>query len=999
MSNNRYISPTLRDVLILVFFFFLILAAETQTHFLGFVLDFVYHYTQWQITKFSFVLFFIAAAAAYFSYRRWKDLQIEIEKIRTVETSLLESELQSKALLSSIPNIIIRIRRDGTFLAVNTSAESPSEIFSDNIIGLTIADLFPPEIAKRKMHAVTRALQTNEVQVVAFEYLGSRYEARFVAGGINEVIALIRDIREAEEISEALAQSELRFLEVVESLSEGLVITDIDDNILYMNHRMEELCGWQLKDVKGKPGYSFYLPKERWESLQQRNKERAAGISSRYEEQMLRKDGSLFWAEVYGAPFRDLKGTIKGTIGTVTDITEQKWNEKLQSALYQITELTSIEMEMKEFFERLHHIIGGLIYAKNFYIALYDPASEIISFPYFVDEVDPPAEPRKFSNGSTEYILKTGNIFHSPRTLAKNMEAQGAISIIGAEAVDWLGVPLKSAEKTFGALVIQSYDPEITFGEKEKGVLVFVSRHIAAAILQKSEKERFRAIWEHSADGMRVTNKNGTIIMVNDAYCTMFKKARAELVGQLYSVVYNNTESEISAGVEIYKQRFSNNIITTGTEADIVLWNKKEITVEFSTSFITFGVNERMLLTVFRDVTERERLEEQLQHAQKMDSIGVLAGGIAHDFNNVLAMILGAAEIIKNRAKENPDILKFSNIICSAAERGSGIAKQLLMFARSEKGILKPLSLSQFVSDVCRLLEHSIPKSISLQTNFTAENDILLGDGDQLNQVLINLAVNARDAIEQKGIPGILQFNISNISGLSIAKEFPEVIDQQYVRLQVVDNGSGIEEHIVERMFEPFFSTKERGKGTGLGLSIVHGIVKNHRGFISVQSTVGAGTTFTLYFPATYLPLKETSKKETISPAVLSPAKNGYILIVDDEVSLAETLQDELQSEGYQTLLAHTGEEALEQVVKYSGQISLIISDIGMPGMSGTDLIKKIRSMNIATNVILMTGYLDHKTKDELLNIGAAEVLTKPFELKDITHAVSKILSLSQNQM
>ncbi|MFA6541304.1 MAG: ATP-binding protein, partial [Bacteroidota bacterium] len=511
-------------------------------------------------------------------------------------------------------------------------------------------------------------------------------------------------------------------------------------------------------------------------------------------------------------------------------------------------------------FEAIHGVVGELIYAKNFYVALYDPVNNQISFPYFADEVDPPPPPRAFSHGSTEYILETGNILHAPQTVFDTLSEQGVVNLIGSPAVDWLGVPLQWRDKTFGVLAIQSYDPKILFGDREKEILVFVSQHIASIIQQKLEEERFRAIWEHATDGMRVSNKDGTIVMVNDAYCRLVKKKKEELIGQSINIVYDPEIMEAQKGEHLYRERFTESTVIPRSDSQLFLWNQETPFVEIDSLYLQFGINERMLLSIFRDITERKKLEDQLLHAQKMDSIGVLAGGIAHDFNNVLAMILGSAELLKMKTKDHPEIGKFAQMIVTAAERGSSIAKQLLMFARTEKGIHRPVSLSRVVRDVSLLLEHSIPKSITISTNIFSTNDTMLGDEDQLHQVILNLAVNARDAIEQRGISdGRLTFSIKNREPESLRKQFPQVSDSSYVELEVSDNGNGMTEQTIQRVFEPFFSTKMRGKGTGLGLSIVHGIIKNHNGLVEVKSIVGTGTTFLIYFPAIQ-PIKPEAK-------------------------------------------------------------------------------------------------------------------------------------------
>ncbi|MCE9499563.1 MAG: hypothetical protein K8R21_03540, partial [Leptospira sp.] len=379
------------------------------------------------------------------------------------------------------------------------------------------------------------------------------------------------------------------------------------------------------------------------------------------------------------------------------------------------------------------------------------------------------------------------------------------------------------------------------------------------------------------------------------------------------------------AGMREYQKHFAEGSTSPNADAQIYLWNGRMVNVDITSSFITFGINEQMMLSIFRDITERKKLEDQLLHSQKMDSIGVLAGGIAHDFNNVLAMIMGAAELVKHKAKNYPDILKFAQMIGSAAERGSGIAKQLLMFARTEKGVMKPVSLSAIVLDVCKLLEHSITKTVSIRTDFQTANDVIMGDEDQLHQVIINLAVNARDAIEHTKANGTLTFSITNTPS---GKPHSPDDEKLYVALHVTDTGSGMSEATLQRIYEPFFSTKERGKGTGLGLSIVHGIVKTHNGIIDVTSEIGRGTTFTLRFPATHV--VEDFQKAALKPPFINreyqDTVRKKIMVVDDEPELAEMLREILATEGYDVMIAHDGVKALELFAREKGEFDVIIS-------------------------------------------------------------------------
>lgn len=787
--------------------------------------------------------------------------------------------------------------------------------------------------------------------------------------------------------------SESRFRAVVESLNEGLILTDLEDRIIYINHRMTELCGWTMDELAGNPAHRFFIPKDKQEDHAARIKRRQRGSAERYELQLLRKDGTTFWAEIYGSPYRDSASNVIGTIGIVTDISEMRWNERLQSALYRINAVNLATNDIQQMFAQLHGIISELMYAKNFYIALYDPATTMISFPYFVDEYDPPPPPRPFSHGSTEYILTSGEILHAPLEVFDTLTGRGDVELIGAQAVDWLGIPLKYGGKTFGVLAIQSYDPKITFSEKEKEILVFVSEHISTAIRQRWEEERFRIVWEGSTEGMRVTDKDGNIVMVNEAYCALVKKKKEDLMGRSFHYAYKNVDDDIRPHVEIYKDRFRNNTIPRWVETQISLWNNESIAIEMTTSYITLGSNERMLLSIFRNVTERKRLEDQLLHAQKMDSIGVLAGGIAHDFNNVLAMILGSAELIKHKAKDLPEVTKFAQMIANAAERGSGIAKQLLMFARAEKGLLRPLSLSVVVQDVCKLLEHTIPKSIALKTSVRSDNDVILGDEDQLHQVIINLSVNARDAIVHKGPDGgVLTFEIDTVHGRELKKKFPRITDDHFVTLHVTDNGNGMSDEILRHIFEPFYTTKERGKGTGLGLSIVHGIVKNHNGMVDVESTVGSGTTFSLYFPATLVVEQPPAAAQT-DPADVPAAglpHSGMILVVDDEATLRVMLKDILESEGYAVVTANDGEDAQRQFERRKEDIALILSDLGMPHCDGLQLFRHVRTIAPQVPFIICTGYSNPESQSEVEKSGVNGILLKPFKVEQILEIVQR---------
>ncbi len=917
--------------------------------------------------------------------------------VRSLVPQLSErySSLVEKALVG------VYLIQDGVFKFVN---ERHAEIFGynrDELSGKSILELVSPESHTAVMENIRK--RVDEVSdALNYTFVGRKkdgtkiyvevYGSRTVYNGKPAIHGTLLDITDRRRAEETLRESETRFRTVVESLGEGVVITNVDDTVIYINSRMADLCGYTAKEMIGKPAYTLLLPHDKWEAMKERNKERLLGKLERYEVFMTRKDGTHFWAEINATPYRDTDGKIIGTLGAVTDVQERKRAETLQSALYRIAEKTHSTVDLQEFYSSVHSIVNTLMPAKNFYIALYDASTQILSFPYFVDEVDLQPAPKKLGKGLTEYVLRTGRPLLASPDVFEVLSREEDVESIGTPSIDWLGVPLKSGETTFGAIVVQSYTESVRYAEQEQEILTFVSQHIATAIQRKADEERFRAMWEHSADGMRLTDKEGRIVMVNSAYSNMVKLPQEKLVGEFLSVTHQHDERETA--LEEYRQEFESETVRPRFIGDIALWNGEEVPVEISNSFIVFGANNKMLLSVFRDISERKLLENQLLHAQKMESIGVLAGGIAHDFNNVLSMILTSAEILKEKTRSDKGLQHYADMVATAAERGAAIAKQLLLFARSEKGKLKPMSVASVVLEVQKLLEHTLPKSISIKSEIETSNAAIMGDPDQIHQAILNLALNSRDAIEAKSANGTIIFRVGTITHGELQKKFPLIQEGKYVVLSVSDNGAGMSGETTSRIFEPFFSTKGRGKGTGFGLSIVHGIVQNHHGLIDVVSDLGEGTTIAFYFPLLTAALKDFSKgkKNESIPEKSRGGRPSTILIVDDEQGLREMLEEILQGKDYSVMTASNGIDAVKIYQSQYGQIDMVISDLGMPLMGGEEVFKKLVEINPEVKMVFMTGYLDESSRSSMLRHGVKNIIHKPFRIEEILECVSHVL-------
>ncbi|MGE5315231.1 MAG: PAS domain S-box protein [Acidobacteriota bacterium] len=500
----------------------------------------------------------------------------------------------------------------------------------------------------------------------------------------------------------------------------------------------------------------------------------------------------------------------------------------------------------------------------------------------------------------------------------------------------------------------------------------------------RESEHRFRSIWEMSNDGMRLTDQNGTIIMVNEAFCRMVGMTREELEGQPLSVLYRPSAGERVDS--IYRQRFNSRTIEPTFERQLYLKNGRNIWFEVTNTYIAAGEQPVLLLGIFRDITQRRKLEHQLVQAQKLEGIGTLAGGIAHDFNNLLAMILGSAELLQSRLPQQPELQKFVDRIVQASIRGTSISRQLLMFSRPDQAEFKPISLSKTVTDLRELLSHFLPKSIRIEMTIEPERDMIIGDAGQIQQAMLNLAINAGDAMKGTGTLTIREYAAPSSA---IAARFAAPEQASYVALSITDTGIGMDEAVKAKIFDPFFTTKERNKGTGLGLSSVHGIVKNHGGMIDCESAPGKGSTFTLYFPCIGSDLHAAEQE---APEV-KDEPHTTILLVDDELVIRETMQECLTASGYTVLASSSGREALEVYRSRGQSIDLVLTDLGMPEMGGEELCRQLLKIDPSVAIIVSSGYLDGTTREELLDLGVFEVISKPARIGDIQSAIRKVLS------
>jgi len=478
-----------------------------------------------------------------------------------------------------------------------------------------------------------------------------------------------------------------------------------------------------------------------------------------------------------------------------------------------------------------------------------------------------------------------------------------------------------------------------------------ITERRAAEMALRSSEILFRSVWENSVDGMRLTDENGVIIAANEAFCRLVGLPHEQLEGKPFTVVYS-AKQDWEDMMRQHCERFRTGIIREKLEYHRILHDNRTVIFEITDSYVESGGKPRLLLSLFRDATSHRRLEEQLRQSQKMEAIGQLAGGIAHDFNNILTIILGHATLL-TMAKLEPKALVSAQQIKQASERAAGLTRQLLAFGRKQIFNPRPLDLNRVVGKVTDLLARLLGEDIALQINFSSQPAVISADVSMLEQILLNLSVNSRDAMPRGGQLAIrIAFDTVDEEHTN---RVAEARSGEFIRLSHSDTGEGIPPENLPRIFEPFFTTKELGKGTGLGLATVFGIVKQHEGWVEVESELGKGTTFHLYFPVTAAAAVDPEQMET-----QFHARKGTetILVVEDERDLREIVTRTLNLNGYRVFQAVDGQNALHIWAEYKNEIDLVFTDIIMPGgLNGRELAERLWAEKPELKVIFSSGY------------------------------------------
>jgi PAS domain S-box-containing protein len=614
--------------------------------------------------------------------------------------------------------------------------------------------------------------------------------------------------------------------------------------------------------------------------------------------------------------------------------------------------------------------------------------SSIIFSPSEVHFAVPKKKHRQLINGIDKYLgsLKSdkSSIYHQSLQRWTPLNKKWVLPkwLIGLLAV---GSGLLLLFFTTGLILraqVKAKTAELSLANQELRAEI-AERKLAEEALRESE-ERYRTVLEANPDPVVVYDIEDKVVYFNPAFTDVFGWTLEERLGKKldgFVPEANWPETQMMIDKVLAGESFSTiESFRYTKDGDI-------IPVSISGAVHRDGEGNPVGSVInLRDVTERKKLESQLQQAQKMEAVGTLAGGVAHDFNNLLQAVQGYAELaLMGKREDEPGYREVQEIV-RAARRGGELTQQLLAFSRKAESNLRPTDLNHEVKNIKRLLERTIPKMIDIELDLQEDLKAVNADPAQIEQILMNLAVNAKDAMSEEGKLTIATRKVTVDE--TYCRTHTDAKPGEYVLLSITDTGYGIAKETMDRIFEPFYTTKGVGEGTGLGLAMVYGIVKNHGGYVMCSSEPGAGATFEIYLPAI------EKMVEPIDDEVIEPPQGGgeTILLVDDEDFIRELGKEMLERFGYNLLTATNGEGALEIYRQRNGEIDLVILDLIMPGMGGKRCLEELLEIDPQVRVVIASGYSFNVLTKEAPKAGVSGFINKPYDMRQMLKVVRGVL-------
>ncbi|MCA9420570.1 MAG: PAS domain S-box protein, partial [Nitrospira sp.] len=902
----------------------------------------------------------------------------DITEQKQAELERTERETLLHLIFELGPGCIKRVAADGTLLHINPAGleliEAKNAI---DVLGQSVFEIVVPEHldAFKQMH---HEVIQGKKQTLQFEVQGLKgtrswietYAVPFKNPITNEVehLAVTHDITERKKSEEQAKQLSRQNELILSSAGDGIYGLDLKGRTTFVNPAGAKMLGYEPQELIGsfmhgtvhhsKPDGSPY-PSEACPMYAVFSD----GVIRQVEEEVLwRKDGTSFPVDYTSTPIWQ-DGNLTGAVVTFRDITERKqteeaFNKSREDFLTLVDSLEGIVWECEFPSYRLTFV------SQQAERLLGYPIKEWLESPNFFWGHLHEADKSRVMEYCREAILKKKNHQIEYRFFRKNGE------------MIWL--------RDLVTVVVEHDQPV-----KLRGVIFDITQSKQAETVLQESEERFRHLNEAIPQQVWTARPDGSLDYVNPRVLEYFGYPFEEMVGQGWQRFLHPDdlpgcldcwararETNQPYEIEFRLLRGSDHSFRWHLGRALPVFNSEGQVVKW------FGSNT--------DITQLKQLENQVRQSQKMEAIGTLAGGIAHDFNNILMAILGYAELAKLSTRDNKGAQRNLEEVMVAGQRAKELVQQILAFSRQTEQIRQPLDLQLVVKEVCKFLRATLPATIDIRQNFAEATSIILGDPIQMHQVLMNLCANAEHAMRGSG--GILELKVEHVTGepdgIGI-NPYPK--GGAYIRLTVRDTGSGMTPEVAQRIFDPFYTTKEVGEGTGMGLAVVHGIVISHGGVIKVESEPGQGTTFNIYFPEMEARGHQGDDIPLQQEIFIG---RGHILFVEDEEPLARLGEETLRSLGYEVMVCTSSIEALETFRADPFRFDAVVTDQTMPNVTGEALAGEMLQLRSDVPIILCTGFSHSMTPEKANAMGIRAFLLKPLLIKDLARALREALHL-----
>ncbi|TGK20110.1 PAS domain-containing sensor histidine kinase [Leptospira fluminis] len=881
-------------------------------------------------------------------------------KDRTETDSLKGTEFLYKTLAKNFPNGAIAIfDEDLRYRLIDGAGLAEVGLSSEQMTGRTIWEVFPQETCD-VIEPYYRTVLAGESVEAEVPFRNNIFKVHHIPifgddGSVIFGMVMTQNVTEKKRQEAALRESEYRYREIFEKTSDCMFVLEVfPENrfrILDFNPAEEKATGMKIADVAGKYIDELVPPDVAVKLAENYRRCVDEEVPIGYDE-VLEFDSILRSFHTVLIPLRDENGAITKIVGVARDLTEIKHQEEL--------------VQKSE--RHLRRIIDGL--GPYMFVGLIRPDGTVVEANHAAltlaglkleDVVGKKFEETYYWSYSVDVQRKLREAINTAASgKSVRYDIQSRISDRQFISLDFSIQPILDERGKVEYLI-------------PSGVVI-TERKLVEDALRESQR-MYSELMENINDVIFSLDTRGRITFISPAVRSVIGYLPEELIGKTFEEFVFEEDRESAS--RSYKRALAGS--RQLSEYRMNTKDGRQIWVQTSGRPLAREGKTVGVAGIATDITQRRHLEQQLFQSQKLESLGTLAGGLAHDFNNLLGIILGNLSILEKNFGDAGRIARSVETIGRAVDRGAALVRQLLTFARKSDPSFHAIRIETIVQEILPLMRETFPKWISVETKIDPNLPAVIADRTQIQQVLLNLCLNSRDAMPEGGD---LVIRIGAVSGDLVRTMFPKAEAEEYVRIQVSDTGYGMDEETQNRIFEPFFTTKQSGAGSGLGLAMVYGIVERHGGHISVESAPESGATFQIFLPAGFREVQEETGELGIPEDPIGG--NETVLIIEDEEMLRETIKILLEEKGYTVLAAKDGKSALEIYSENAKEISLVLSDVGLPELSGDRIFFELRKINPRLQVILFSGFLEPDRKVELLKAGVYDVLQKPYKANEI---------------